>query len=90
MLVDKAFTDFALSKSGESESHWQNLINSDLEDQLVKLKHPVDLHVPTKMEEEAAELDVLEDIAKSTRNTNSELTPSLMRQAKRQHDTVTL
>ena len=62
MLVDKAFTDFALWKSGEAESHWQDLINSALEDQLVKLKHPVDLHVPTKMEEEAAELDLLEDI----------------------------
>ena len=48
MLVDKAFTDFALWKSGEAESHWQDLINSALEDQLVELKHPVDIHVPTK------------------------------------------
>lgn len=64
MLVDKAFKDFMLWRMGESESHWHDLINSALEDQLVTLTHPVDLHVPTKQEEEATELDKLEEIVK--------------------------
>ena len=64
MLVEKAFKDFILWKTGESETHWNDLINSALEDQLVALTHPVDQHVPTKHEEEAAELDKLEEIVK--------------------------
>lgn len=64
MLVDKAFKDFLLWKTGESETHWHDLINSALGEQLVNLSHPVDLHVPTKKEEEAAELDQLEEIVK--------------------------
>ncbi len=64
MLIDKAFKDFLLWRTGESETHWTDLINSALEDQLVALTHPVDLHVPTKQEEEAAELDTLEEILK--------------------------
>jgi len=62
MLIDKAFKDYLLWRMGESETHWNDLINSALEDQLVALTHPVDLHVPTKHEEEAAELDKLEEI----------------------------
>ena len=64
MLVDKAFKDFLLWRMGESETHWHDLINSALEDQLVALTHPLDVHVPTKLEEEIAELDQLEGILK--------------------------
>lgn len=65
MMVDKAFKDFVLWKSGESETHWHDLIISALEDQLVTLTHPVELYVPTKQEEEAAELNTLEEIMKT-------------------------
>ena len=64
MLIDKAFKDYLLWRMGESETHWHDLINSALEDQLVTLTHPIDVHVPSKQEEEAFELDTLEDILK--------------------------
>lgn len=64
MLVDKAFKDYVLWKTGESESHWKDLINSALEDQLIQLQYPIDFHVPTKREEEADELNTLEEVCK--------------------------
>lgn len=65
-LVDKAYADYLLWKSGQSETHWQDLIRSSLHETLIELKHGVDLkssiRVPTKKEEEAAELSRLEEI----------------------------
>jgi hypothetical protein len=66
MLVDKAFMDFGQWKCGDTETHWQDLIRSTLKDRLVELQHPTTsaTHVPSKKEEEAEELKLLEDIAK--------------------------
>ncbi len=39
--MDKAIVDFRLWKSGKSETHWQDLIRSTLQQQTVELTHGV-------------------------------------------------
>lgn len=39
LFVDKAIKDFQLWDSGNSEAHWRDLIASNLEQQLIELKH---------------------------------------------------
>lgn len=62
MLVDKAFADFVLWRQGDTETHWEDLVNSSLEDQLVTLTHPV---TKNKQQEEADELRLLQDLLKT-------------------------
>ncbi|TWU08896.1 hypothetical protein CA54_41350 [Symmachiella macrocystis] len=59
MLVDKAFRDFILWKSKDSETHWKDLVRSSMEDQLVKLEVARRKPVPTKEEETELELDLI-------------------------------
>ena len=40
LFVDKAIKDFQLHEMGGSETHWKDLIVSNLEQQLIKLQHP--------------------------------------------------
>ncbi len=40
LFVDKAIPDYALWKSGRSETHWRDLIASELEQRLVEIQHP--------------------------------------------------
>ncbi len=41
LYMDKAIVDFRLWKSGKSETHWQDLIRSTLQQQTVELTHDV-------------------------------------------------
>lgn len=41
LFVDKAIKDFILHEAGLCETHWKDLIVSNLEEQLIDLKHPV-------------------------------------------------
>lgn len=41
LYMDKAIVDFRLWKSGKSETHWQDLIRSTLQQQTVELTHEV-------------------------------------------------
>lgn len=40
LFVDKALKDFKLFEAGQCETHWRDLIVSNLEQQLIELKHP--------------------------------------------------
>ncbi len=40
LFVDKAIPDYALWESGRTETHWRDLIVSELEQQLVEIQHP--------------------------------------------------
>ena len=40
LFVDKAMRDFELSEAGLTETHWKDLICSNLEQQLIELKYP--------------------------------------------------
>lgn len=40
LFVDKAIKDFELHEAGLTETHWKDLVCSNLEQQLVELKHP--------------------------------------------------
>lgn len=40
LFVDKAVKDYKLFEAGQCETHWRDLIVSNLEQQLVELKHP--------------------------------------------------
>ncbi len=40
LFVDKAIKDFQLHEMGATETHWKDLIVSNLEQQLVELQHP--------------------------------------------------
>ena len=62
MLVDKAFRDYVLWKSQDSETHWKDLIRSAMEDQLVKLEATARQLVPTKQEEAASELELVKTL----------------------------
>jgi hypothetical protein len=53
LFVDKAINDFRLHQMGASETHWKDLIVSNLEQQLVELQHPTnDLTRAEKIEAE--------------------------------------
>jgi len=53
LFVDKAMKDYGLWKAEKSESHWKDLIVSNLEQQLVELQHPThDLSRAEQMESE--------------------------------------
>jgi hypothetical protein len=41
LFVDKAIKDFELWEKGQCETHWRDLISSNLEQQLIELKHEV-------------------------------------------------
>ena len=43
-LVDKAFPDYLQHRTGCSEAHWKDLIQTTLEEQLVDLKHTSELN----------------------------------------------
>lgn len=65
MQVDKAFRDYCQWKTGETETSWKDLIVSSLEDRLTELKYSeAALPVPSKREEKAGELKLLEKIMK--------------------------
>lgn len=60
LFVDKALKDFQLHELGGTETHWKDLIVSNLEQQLVELQHPtVDL---TRAEQIEAERRIAMDI----------------------------
>lgn len=40
LFVDKAIPDYRLFAAGETETHWRDLIRSNLEQQTVELEHP--------------------------------------------------
>lgn len=40
LFMDKALRDFELWEADQSETHWKDLIASNLEQQLIELKHP--------------------------------------------------
>lgn len=40
LFVDKAIKDFELWEMGATETHWKDLVVSNLEQQLIELKHP--------------------------------------------------
>jgi flagellar capping protein FliD len=61
MFVDKAMADFRLCKEEEVESHWKDLIRSDLDQQLVELRQPVNDNVSRK-EQTEAERRVVQEI----------------------------
>ena len=53
LFVDKAIKDFQLHEMGASETHWKDLIVSNLEQQLIELQHPTnDLSRKEKSEAE--------------------------------------
>ncbi|QDT91724.1 hypothetical protein [Gimesia algae] len=53
LFVDKAIKDFQLYEMGGSETHWKDLIVSNLEQQLVELQHPtIDLSREEQVEAE--------------------------------------
>ncbi len=63
LYVDKAIPDFKLCEAGQSETHWKDLIVSNLEQQLIELKHPTnDL---SRAEQTEAERRVVLDILKT-------------------------
>jgi hypothetical protein len=45
LLVNKAFPDYQQWKDGEAESDWRDLITASIEEQLVAVRHSVDLPV---------------------------------------------
>lgn len=60
LFVDKAIRDFELSEAGLTETHWKDLICSNLEQQLIDLKYPInDL---SRAEQIAAERRIALDI----------------------------
>lgn len=60
LFVDKAMKGFELHEAGLTETHWKDLIRSNLEQQLVELKHPTnDL---SRAEQIAAERRIALDI----------------------------
>ena len=40
LFVDKAIPDYSLWESGRTETHWRDLVVSELEQQLVEIQHP--------------------------------------------------
>jgi hypothetical protein len=40
LFVDKAISDYILFAAGQSETHWKDLILSNLEQQVIELQHP--------------------------------------------------
>jgi hypothetical protein len=53
LFVDKALPDFALWESERTETHWRDLVVSELEQQLVEIQHPQrDLRRAEQMEAE--------------------------------------
>jgi hypothetical protein len=40
LFMDKAIPDFRLYTAGKTETHWRDLVRSNLEQQLVELQHP--------------------------------------------------
>lgn len=40
LFVDKALPDYTLWESGRTETHWRDLVVSELEQQLVEIRHP--------------------------------------------------
>jgi len=60
LFVDKALPDYALWESGRTETHWRDLVVSELEQQLVEIQHPQrDLRRTEQME---AERRIAQDI----------------------------
>jgi hypothetical protein len=60
LFVDKAMRDFELSEAGLTETHWKDLVCSNLEQQLIELKHPTnDL---SRAEQIAAERRIALDV----------------------------
>lgn len=41
LFVDKALKDYKLWEAGKCETHWRDLVASNLQEQLVKLQHPI-------------------------------------------------
>lgn len=63
LFVDKAMRNFELSQAGLTETHWKDLICSNLEQQLIELQHPTnDL---SRAEQIAAERRIALDVALS-------------------------
>ena len=60
MFVDKALKDFALWKMGNTETHWQDLVRSSIQEAVIELTEPTnDL---SKKEETEAELRIAQQI----------------------------
>ena len=60
LFVDKAMRDFEFSDAGLTETHWKDLICSNLEQQLIELRHPTnDL---SRAEQIAAERRIALDV----------------------------
>jgi hypothetical protein len=74
MQVDKAFRDYCQWKADDTETHWKDLIVSTLKDRLIELTHSgITTSVPTKKQEKASELELLEKITKEHTNLQERL-----------------
>jgi hypothetical protein len=71
LFVDKAIKDYDLWKSGQTETHWKDLLVSNLEQQLVNLVHPTkDL---SRAEQTEAERRIAKEILGSNDDSKSKV-----------------
>ena len=67
LLVDKAFPAYQQWKDNETECHWQDLVTSFIEEQLVELQHSVE--APSiRAERKAQEHEILKQILREHRS----------------------